>query len=193
MIADSGYLYVSAFNRATHSFLAMYNSKGELLKTFGNFFDRLVNKLPYSRQIYSDVFFDIKRDSIFLSLSYLPIIQVYNRNAELINTIKLKEKEIKNFYNNNLNTNNVIKNGMRVLRGWMAEANLEDNKLYSYYPELRGILVFDLHGNLVEKILFKDENSLKSLKYFITIIDEKFVFLDIMDAQIKIYNLETPN
>lgn len=50
MAAENGFIYVSAYNEATSSFLARYNSKGQLINTFGDFFDSKVNKLTVDWQ-----------------------------------------------------------------------------------------------------------------------------------------------
>lgn len=191
IIAENGFIYASAYNEATSSFLAIYNSKGRLTYTFGDLFDLKVNKLGYRSQIYSNIFLDSSKDSIYVSFSYLPLIQVFKKSGDLIKMIKLEEKRLWSFYNNNLNKTNVEVNGGYLLRGMMAGAYINDNRIYLYYPELRGILVFDKDGQLIQKIKFENENALKSLKFFITIVDSEFVFLDIMDAQVKIYSLST--
>lgn len=193
MMAENGLIYVSAYNEATSSFLAIYNSKGQLIKTFGNLFDLQVNKLEYRGQFYSNIFLDSIKDSSYVSFSYLPLIKIFKKSGDLIKMIELKETSLWSFYKNNLSKTKVILNSSYLLRGMMAGAYINNNRIYLYYPELRGILVFDKYGYLLQKIKFENEDALKSLKFFITIVDNQFVFLDIMDAQIKIYSLLTNN
>ena len=195
MESYNGLIYAAAYNGTKQSLFSLYNNEGTLIKSFGTFFDKRINELPYNykQDLYSEVCLRIEKELLYVFYERLPYISVYDLDGQLLRQIIIREKQIEKVYTKNIKAYAAKrKGGFMGLAKWMNGGCVEDDRIYCYSPyEIGKMLVFDKNGNLLDKIRFEDKMSSIELmkKRFITKRRKEFIFIDWENSQIRIYEL----
>ncbi len=187
---NNGNIFTASYNNTTRTLFSMFETTGTLKKQFGDYFDPKIEGKRYGRFLYKDVCFDVNDDSLYVFYERLPLIQVYNKYGELVRTINIRIKEIQELYDRNIKGAGEKKGGRIPIYKWIFGAQISNNKIYCYSPwEFGCTLVLDLNGNLIKKINFSGNppRSWLRLQKLVEIVDDKLVFLDLENAQVKIY------
>jgi len=183
-----GSLHTSAYNRANKSLFAMYNSEGVLIKTYGDIFDNNIPDTRFTPDLYQSVNFDKDSDYLYVLYDYIPYIDIYSRKGELIRRIFIEIKEIKDLYHKNIKgVKQDLVNRLLKVFPWNS-GGCVNNKLYYYLSKVHSnvILVLDANGEFLKKVPFQDKED-RSMYRFITLLNGKYIFVDIGSAQVKIY------
>jgi hypothetical protein len=194
MESFNGLIYAEAYNETKQSLFSLYNNEGTLIKSFGTFFDKRINGLPYDykKVLYREVYLKIEKELLYVFYERLPYISVYDLDGQLIRQINIRDKQIENVYTKNRAAYVNRKDAFMGLAKWMNGGCVEDDRIYCYSPYAIGkMLVFDKNGNLLNKIPFKDKMSSIELmkKRFVTKNGKDFIFIDSANSQIQIYEL----
>jgi hypothetical protein len=188
---NNGSIITASYNETNKTLFTMYDTIGVIKKLFGEFFDPEIEKKRYGYLLYKDVCLDVNKDSIYVFYERLPLIQVYNEDGEFVRKINIQIKEIQDLYISNLRGAGEKKSGGRILiYKWIFGAQISNNKIYCYSPyEMGCTLVMDLSGNLIQKLYFSGDppRSWQIVQKLVEIDNDKLVFLDLENSQVKIY------
>lgn len=189
--ANKGFIYTQQFSESEKMLFTMWDSQGNLLRQFGEKFDKDVNKLNYGSLLYQLGALSINNDSLYMIFNYLPIIQVYDSKGNFVRSIDVKIDFVQENYKHNLDEGKVVDNGRLRIKNWLMGANTDDDYFYCYANKKGEMFILDHSGNLVNKISFKGEKPEGYNQYhFISKENNEFYFAAYFDSEILIYNLE---
>lgn len=183
-----GKIYTASYNKANQSLYTVYDTSGVLVNTFGDFFVDKINEINLSAELYKGVILDSFNDSLYSFYRYMPYINVFSKNGEFIRTINVDVKAFQNKYNDNISAiKNGIKNGMLNIQQITYGSSVKDNMFFRFSRVHGNCLVaIDFQGKLDRIFLFKDGGDKKWYR-FIRKKRDKFIFVDIGSAQVRIY------
>jgi hypothetical protein len=184
LIAYSGKIVTTSYNEQTKTLFAVYDSLGSILKLFGSMFDPRVNQLSYRSFLYSNVYFQVDKENLYVFYAYIPTIQVYEADGQLRETINIDMDEVKELYEQSLQSR-------ESLRIWLRGVVIEDGKFFCYSPPLAALLVLDKSGRVVKRLKFENQMTEREL-YFHNFRGKKqdeYYFVDVDNAQVEVYTI----
>jgi len=184
-------MIAATYSYAKPYLFTLYDLKGQILKQFGEHFDKKINKLSFKDFIYSDVDLRINQDSLYVFFRRLPTIHVYNMEGNFVRSIDVKVDFVKKTYPHNINPKKVVEGYLYKLKDWMRGAFVDDDNFYCFALRQGKMLVLDHSGNLLETIPFAQKEPLDAYapRKFIFKESDKFCFTDMREGQILIYKL----
>jgi len=192
----NGNLYSSAYSDANQSHLMIYDEAGNIKKFYGTLFDNKINNLPhtYKQILYGNALLDVNKDNLFLFFEYLPFVQIYDKEGNLEQSIKVNIKEIKKRYKINQNPK---RRGSRMgIHSWLFGACVSGDELFCYSPyQLECMLVMNKNGKLTRKIHFDKTVTHDQLirRRFIKKNGDNFIFIDLGTSKVIIFQEEKSN
>ena len=187
-------IYIVVNNPANHKFINIYDKEGKLYKSFGEIFEPEILSLKFGYMLVnSNIQLNIYNDKIYAIYGALPIVQVYDKHGDYLKTLYLKMKGWKKLYKKNKKGAKTIKNHRIEVARWLGGVCIDKGLFYCYSSYFSGkLFVFDKTGNVVDEIRFKNKMTKTELAMhrFIRKDGNKFIFVDILNAQIKIYELQ---
>ncbi len=184
-----GIMHTFEYNRVKKSLFSMYDSAGVLIKTYGEIFDNNIPENRFSSSLYSRVSLDSDENHFYALYSYIPFIGIYSHEGEFIKRLSIDVEEIKERYEKNIKG---VKQGLvdkKILKisPWTIGGCVNENHFfYLTNFNLNEILILDSNGIFQKKIPFKKEESNPLLR-LITLLNKDYIFIDIRNAQVKIY------
>lgn len=189
LVAKNGAVYAAAYNEASRSLFAIYDSAGKLFRFFGTLFDPEVNALQYRSILYSGVRLCTYGDSLVAFFTYLPYVRVYDLHGRLVRRARITDSEILEVYRHNLDPAKVVGKREWRTRGWLGGVCLDDGLAYCYWPDGKSVLVFDLQGQLRKRIHLESASKQSNpydrrLKWK---RGSKYVFVNFVRSVVEIY------
>ena len=132
-------------------------------------------------------------EKIYASYRYLPILISYDMNGMQNNVIKLNVKGIGDIYQKNVEASKHPTVPRISIYPWYFGAKVVDGYFYAYAPyhKHKCLMVLNLNGQHIENIYFPDSPTEHWLlrQKFITKIDNDYIFIDLDNAQVKVYKI----
>ena len=183
-------IYAAAYNEQTQTLFTMYDTTGSIEQLFGDFFDSSVNELNYRSYLYSPVYFRTDGHHLYVFYQFLPVVQVYQMDGSHLRTLRFRTSEAKRVWAHNMDPDKVVVSPTRfAIRRWNLGGGLLEKHIIIYTPLLKGLSFYDVSGQLVETVRFQEEVTRPNSRNFIGILDDRFVFVDVQDAQVVFYRL----
>jgi len=183
-----GIMHTLEYNRVKESLFSMYDSAGVLIKTYGEIFDDNIPENRFSSSLYSGVNLDSDKNHFYVLYSYIPFIGIYSHEGEFIRRLSIEVEEINESYKENIKG---VKQGLvnKFLKIWPWHKGGFVNNNHFYYLtnfNFNEILILDSNGKFQKKIPFKKEENNPLLR-LITLLNKDYIFIEIRNAQVKIY------
>jgi len=188
ILFDNNRIYAVSYSAANNTFFSIYNTNGKLGRMFGKNVDDKIIDLKYGRYLYSSVSLTSYNGNIFAYYEYLPVVQVYDKYGNYLKKISLELRGGRKLYKDNMRSAKSSKNHRIMIRRWLDGVYAENDLFYCYSSLFaKTLFVFDKNGQVVREISFSSEIS--DGYRFIKKSGDKFIFVDIFNYQIKIFEL----
>jgi len=185
-------IYTVAYNQINHKLINIYDKEGKLYKSFGEIVDPEILTLKFGYMLNGNIELEINNEKIYAFYRGLPVVQVYDIEGNYMKSIYLKMNGCKKLYKNNIRGVKTTKNHRIEVVMWSDGVCIDNDLFYCYSSHFSGtLIVFDEMGNVVDEIRFKNKMTKTELGMhrFIRKDGNKFIFVDILNSQIKIYEL----
>lgn len=183
-----GIIHTSEYNSGRKSLFSMYDSAGALIKTYGDIFDNNIPENRFSSSLYQKVNLDSDKNHFYVLFSYIPFIGIYSHEGEFIKRLSIDVEEIQESYKKNIKgvKQGLVDNFLEILP-WTKGGCVNDDLFYYLTNfNFNEIQIIDSNGKFQKKIPFKNKTNNPLLR-LITLLNKDYIFIDIRNAQVKIY------